>query len=199
MKLLLAFLVISLTYAAQAQSHSDAKDAELQGRLRTAHEAEASHRYADALKELREANLERSNRCYLCYVEMDNVYAKMRNQEGMLESAKQALAVAPTDAAKGQAHEILGKAIFGFAGADPEKLHEAELEFRAAIPLEPQISTPHACLGIVLLRLRREQEGIEELNRYLVLSPDRPLVNIVKGLIADPSLAFDDEFLIQRQ
>jgi predicted Zn-dependent protease len=199
MKPLLVLLLISLAYAAQAQKHYDVQDAELQTRLQRAREAEAAGQYEDALKELREANLERNNRCYLCYLEMQNVYAKTHDRQKLMENAKLLLAVAPTDVAKGEAHEILGKVILAYAGSDPEKLHEAELEFRAAIRLQPQVSVPHACLGITLVRLSREQEGIEELNQYLASSPDGPLAKIARGLIANPRLAHNDEFLVQRQ
>ena len=190
MKPLLAFLLIGLAYGAWAQS--DASDIELQNHLRRAREAAASNKYGDALKELKEANKEKNNHCDVCFLETALLYSKIGDFQHMLESAQKALAAASSDAIRAQAHALQGEALAGLSASDAKKTQAAEQQFRTAIQLDPQTPLYHLNLGIVLLKQSHDEEGVQELNKYLTLALEGPFAETAKKMISNPRRARQD-------
>jgi tetratricopeptide (TPR) repeat protein len=52
--------------------------------------------------------------------------------------------------------------------------HDAEASFRAAIGWKPEASEAHVCLGRLLVRTQRNDEGVAELRRAVEVDPNGP-------------------------
>lgn len=186
-KRVLKVLCVGIASLVWAQDNST--DVKLQDHLRRAREAVASNKFNDALRELKQANKEQNNHCGVCYLEMANAYGKIEDLRNMQESAQKALAVAASDAVRAQAHYFVGAAKARDSSGGDKRFGAAEQEFRAAIQLDPQVSSYHLSLGLILLRQSQDEAGIQELQQYLKLAPDGPSAEMAKKMIADPRRA----------
>lgn len=84
---------------------------------------------------------------------------------------------------------MLGKIILELAPNDSVHWKQAEDELRSAVSLDPKSPAPHLNLGVALLRQSRDQEGIEELNKYLAGATTGAAADYARKLIEDPKRA----------
>jgi peroxiredoxin len=117
---------------------------------------------------------------------------RLEYPEKSLENALAALALASNDAERGEMHNLIGAILFSEYAANKtkaEKLTACEAEFRRAIDLNPQLAGAYYNLGLALLKLHQDSEGVKMLQKYLDLAPDAANVAQVRRLIADPRLS----------
>lgn len=91
---------------------------------------------------------------------------------------------------RAQAHNLKGTSLAEQAKkGDIKKLQQAEKDLRAAFSLAPNTPGVHFNLGYTLLRQGRDEEGTQELERYVELSPDGENVDRARRYIQNPRRA----------
>ena len=89
-----------------------------------------------------------------------------------------------------QAHQHKGIALQMIGEyRDPKRLSEAEAEFRLALALDPDGAFLHYHLGVVLMQLQRDSEGVEELKKELAVRPRSVHADETARLIDNPRRA----------
>ncbi len=75
----------------------------------------------------------------------------------------------------------------GLGGDDPKKLEQADKAFRQVLELSGgQVNSARFSLGVTLLRLSRDEEGVALLKEYLARGPSEENAESAKGFIANP-------------
>ena len=146
-------------------------------------------RYPEALKQFKEANKAEHNQCAECFLGIAMLYARSGQFADAEENAQKALKVSHDDRQKAQAHNLLGKIVLELAPNDSAHWKQAEDEARSAILLDPKSPGPHLNLGVALLRQSRDQEGIDELNKFISAVPTGPSADYARKLIENPKRA----------
>jgi thiol-disulfide isomerase/thioredoxin len=141
----------------------------------------------EALKHLRRANELAGNSCGECLLDMAEAMVGMKAYPNALETASQAIAALsaqPTLLAR--AHGLRGEVFQLQAETDPSKYPDAEKEFRLGVSFDPENDTLYFGLGLTLLKLNRDDEGIAALKRYLEMSEIGPAADAARAMIANP-------------
>jgi thiol-disulfide isomerase/thioredoxin len=109
----------------------------------------------------------------------------------LLDSCKDGLKLAGDDKAhQAQIHNLRGTALSSLANKpEDKKLKDAEVEFRAALAANASLAAARLNLGVVLLKMRRDDEGLGELREYLAHTSDGPAAENARRLIEDPRRA----------
>lgn len=173
------FLILALPVASQEQASS----------IKAGYDYLESGKYSEALKQFKDANKAEHNQCAECFLGIAMIYARGGQFADAQENAQKALKFSRDDRQKAQAHNLLGKIILELAPNDSAHWKQAEGEARSALSLDSKAPGPHLNLGVALLRQSREQEGIEELNKYLAAAPTGPGADYARKLIENPKRA----------
>lgn len=72
---------------------------------------------------------------------------------------------------------------------DQKKLQAAEAAFRHALTIEGATPLVHYNLGVTLLQLHRDAEGIAEINQYIKAQPNGPFVTKARKIVENPRRA----------
>src|SRR5205814_3507706 len=72
---------------------------------------------------------------------------------------------------------------------DLKKLAEAETVFRKGLALNTDLPILHYSLGVTLMELNRDSEGIAELKKYQAMNPEGSKAEEAAKLIANPRRA----------
>jgi len=172
-------IVAALSMFGQEQSAS----------LKAGYDFLQSGKYGEALKQFKEANKAEHNQCAECFLGISMVYARSGQFAEAQENAQKALKVCRDDRQKAETHNLLGRVILELGPNDSIHWKQAEDEARTAVSLDPKFPGPHLNLGVALLRQSRDQEGIEELNKYLSASPTGTGAEYARKLIENPKRA----------
>jgi thiol-disulfide isomerase/thioredoxin len=87
-------------------------------------------------------------------------------------------------------HNLRGTALVALATKpDDKKLTEAEVEFRAALQKNPELFSAQLNLGVTLLKLNRDDEGVRELKAYVERAPKGPETANTLKMIEEPRRA----------
>lgn len=129
--------------------------------------------YDDALKSFKRANEMRGKKSAECYNLMSEAYFGLEAYKNVIESADKVLELAVND--KNlilKAYNNKGLALQAQAEKkDQKKLQAAEAAFRQALAIEGASPTIRYNLGVVLMQLNRDPEGIAEMKQYMQLQP----------------------------
>jgi TonB family protein len=147
--------------------------------------------YEEALKAFRQASDAAGQKCAECFYAMARAFEGLGASRNVVSSCDRALDLAVNDTAltvlsrqtKGVALQTLAET------RDQNRLREAELEFRAALALDPDAPFLHFNLGVVLMQEHRDPDGIEELKRELSIRPKSVYSDQSARLIANPRRA----------
>ena len=89
-----------------------------------------------------------------------------------------------------QLHNLRGTALAALADKPTDKkLQEAEEEFRQALAAQDSYVQARQNLGVVLLKMNRDEDGVRELKAYLETAPGARDADVVRRMIAQPRLA----------
>jgi len=148
-------------------------------------------RYEDALKSFKRANEMREKKCAECYAWMAETYRALEAYKNAIESADKVI-----EFANGDQKLILGaynnKGLALQSSAekkDQKKLQAAEAVFRQGLALESAPPIIHYNLGITLLQLNRDQEGLVEIKEYIKLESGGPFSEMARKLVENPRRA----------
>lgn len=129
--------------------------------------------YEDALKSFKRANEMREKKSAECYDLMCDAYFSMEAYKNVIESADKVIELAGDDKSRiANAYNNKGLALQILAEKkDLKKLQASEAAFRHALTVEGASPIIRYNLGVTLLQLNRDPEGVAELKEYLKLQP----------------------------
>lgn len=186
--LLLAAAFAPVVAAAQAVPAAGPTTPEVET-ARLAADEQLEHReYGEAIKLYKKANKAPGNRCPLCLIGLAKAYSALGAHRDAAESAEAALQVLTEPDLQAIAWNQLAISQFALAGKDADKLRLAEASFRKVLALVPDAMT-HFNLGVTLLRLSRDDEGLAELRLFLENSPNGPKTKTAKDMLENPRRA----------
>ncbi len=180
--------------AAAAGAAEPASLAEARGLL-------AAGRNADAVRAFAAANRETGGRCPACLVGEAEARLALGQFDDARKAATKAAKLPDCDAAlRAQAHVIVGFALFRDSPDEEREVRAAAEAFKAALDASPDDPTARVNLGLMLLKLSRDEEGVAQLQTYLERNPDAPGADRVRQLVANPRRArvsFAPEFSLR--
>jgi len=180
--------ILALTLCASAHGGAAFNEPRPDEAIRRGEEANFRGNYEEAIREFKDANKALHNGCYDCWAGMAVAYTRLGNSRSAQECSDKALKFAVDAAQRARGHMLKGFVLMTFA-SNPEALASAESEFREALAEYGNEPVTHFELGIVLLKEKRDEEGIRELREYLGLTPSGAYADQARKLIADPRRA----------
>lgn len=147
--------------------------------------------YEDALKSFKRANEKRNKKSAECFNLMSEAYLGMGAHKNALESAEKVLEFAGDDKQLiVQAHNNRGLALLASAERkDQKKLQGAEAAFRQALAMEGVGPVVRYNLGVTLLQLNRDEEGVAAIKEYIKAQPKGAFVNSAQRFVENPRRA----------
>jgi thiol-disulfide isomerase/thioredoxin len=186
------FVIVLIASACAPAAKSQGETQAVLDAIDRADALDQQDKFQEALDAYREADRISNHTCADCYLGMVNMECQLGDIAGALEDASRAETAAGTDRIVGaQACEVRAKLLMATAsGPDDAKVKDAETQLRKAISLDPKKSMARFELGMLLLQLGRDPEGVAELKAYVsgpLASPR--YVDRAERLIAAPSRA----------
>lgn len=147
--------------------------------------------YEDALKSFKRANEMRGKKSAECFDLMSEAYLALGAHKNVIESADKVIELAGDDKVLiAKAYNSKGLALLAAAEKkDQKKLKAAEDAFRQALAIEGASPIVRYNLGVTLLQLNRDADGIAEINQYLTAQPAGPFNDTARKLVANPRRA----------
>lgn len=186
MKCLLLFLLLMATVCVMPPARAQEDDA--QAELTKGLELLRRHRYEDALKSFKHANDLRNHNCAECFFDMAQAYHGLTAYKNVIDSCDKAIELAPADKELTvSAYNLRGTALIESAERkDQKKLLDAESTLRKGIAIDPGAAILHYNLGVALMELNRDADGVAELKKYVELNPNSDNAEEARKLIENP-------------
>ena len=182
------FALTVITSDAIAQASAPAADPAIARLVSDGWKTFDAGRPDQALKLFRDATKASRDTCVDCRVGEATALIEMGNPGGALKTARKALAIAADDAARASAHAAIGDSLLASEGG-AKKIEEARTEYERATALAPAHAGHHLKLAIALFKLRQDEAGKAETERYLDLAPTGRYAEYARALMADPRRA----------
>ena len=149
------------------------------------------YRYDEALKAFKHANEMRDKKSAECFAGMSDAYFGLEAYKNVITSADKTIEFAGGDAKLLlRAYNNKGLALQAQADRkDQKKLQAAEAMFREALKLQNAPPVVRYNLGVVLMQLNRDEEGVAEMKQYLKLHPKGGYFETARKLVANPRRA----------
>lgn len=147
--------------------------------------------FEEALKSFKRANEMRGKKCAECLSLMADAYFGLEEYKNVVETVDKVIALA------GENKSLVSKVYINKGLAlqssaekkDQKKLKGAETAFRQAMAFEGAPPVVHYNLGVVLLQMNRDPEGIAELQQFLKAQPTGTLAESAKKMASNPRRA----------
>ncbi|HKR15235.1 MAG TPA: redoxin domain-containing protein [Pyrinomonadaceae bacterium] len=147
--------------------------------------------FEEALKSFKRANDMRDKKCVECLNLMAEAYLGLQAYKNVVETSDKVIALGSDD------QQIILKAYNNKGLAlqtsaekkDQKKLQAAEAVFRQGLAIEGAPAVLHYNLGVVLLQLNRDPDGIAELQQYVKLQPNGTYVESATKMAENPRRA----------
>jgi thioredoxin-like negative regulator of GroEL len=140
----------------------------------------------EAVKAYKDADKLAGGACVECQLGLAKTYNRLGAFKEVQKSVDAALALTTDKALLARAYNEQGLALLAAAAEDTAKLQEAEKSFRKVLELSGGSNAARLNLGVVLLRLGRDDEGVALLKQYLEVDPDAASADAARDLIANP-------------
>lgn len=143
-----------------------------------------------ALKAFKTANALRNGGSPDCLLGEAGAYLQLGEYKKMIVRCDEVLAITGADVSHvALAHSLRGLALMKLSGGtDMKKLAEAESEFRKSLEERPDDNIVYT-LGVLLLKMGRDAEGIEQLEAYLDREGSGSVAERARHLIENPRRA----------
>ena len=143
------------------------------------------------MKNFKRANELRDNKSAECYHLISEAYLSLGSYKNVIESADKVLTFAAYDKKLiWNAHNNKGLALLALAEKkDQKKLQAAEVAFRQALAVEGSLPIVRYNIGVTLLQLNRDPEGIAEIKEYMKLQPTGSYSDSARKLAENPRRA----------
>ncbi len=147
--------------------------------------------YEAALKSFKRANEMRDKKCGVCFGWLAEAYMNLEAYKNVLDSAEKAIEFSGGDKQLLlKAYNYQGVALQVLADRkDQKKLQGAEAAFRQALTIESAPPLLHYNLGVTLLQLKRDAEGVAVLKQYVQLQPKGANAETANKMIENPRRA----------
>lgn len=146
--------------------------------------------YEEALKIFKKASRGEDKESVKLHLGLARAYWGLGAYKNTLKECDKVLKLTEDVEMRAQAHSLKGSSLAEQAKkGDMKKLQQAEEELRAALSLAANAPVVHFNLGYTLLRQGRDEEGTQELERYVELSPDGENVDRARRYIQNPRRA----------
>lgn len=147
--------------------------------------------FEDALKYFKRANEMRGKKSAECFGWMSETYLALQAYKNVVEAADKIIEFAAGDTRLiVKAYNNKGLALQASAEKkDQKKLQAAEAVFRQGLTMEDAPPILRYNLGVTLLQLNRDAEGVAEMNQYLKLEPHGPYVEMARLMAENPRRA----------
>lgn len=148
-------------------------------------------RYEEALKSFRRANELREKKSAECYSWMTDTYLALEGYKNVVLAADKVVALANGDRhLLVKAYNNKGLALQALAKKkDEQKLRDAEATFRQGLALQGAPAILRYNLGVTLLQLNRDEEGVAELKQYIKQQPKGNYLEMARQMVANPRRA----------
>lgn len=166
-------------------------DASYDDHLQSGKELFRQHRYDEALKNFKRANELREKKSAECYAWMSDTYLALEAYKNVIASCDKVVELAGDDKRLlFKAYNNKGLALQASAAKkDQQKLQTAEAAFRQGLGIGNAPAILHYNLGVVLMQLNRDDEGVAEIKQYLKLEPKGPYGELARKLVDNPRRA----------
>lgn len=148
-------------------------------------------KYEDALKSFKRANELRDKKSAECYGWLAETYQAMGAYKNVVESADKLIELANGDRQlllKG--YNLKGLALQASAERkDEKKLQAAEAVFRQGLAVEGAPAIMHYNLGVTLLQLKRDEEGVALMKKYIQMQPNSEYLEMARKMAENPRRA----------
>jgi thiol-disulfide isomerase/thioredoxin len=147
--------------------------------------------FEDALKSFKRANEIRQKKCAECLSLMADAYYGLEEYKKVIETADKAIALAvDNNQLLWKLYNNKGLALQSAAERkDQKKLQGAEAAFRQAMTFDGAPPVVRYNLGVVLLQMNRDPEGIAELQQYIKTQPSGSFSESAKKMASNPRRA----------
>ena len=149
------------------------------------------HKYEEAIAAFKKASEARGKTSVEAHLALSRAFQALGAFKNAIQSCDDALKyTGENKVLEATVHNQKGNALTSGAEkpGDP-KLNLAETEYRAAIALTDTLPIATFNLGVTLLKLSRDEEGIQELQRYIARGGNAPQLANARLLIAEPRRA----------
>ena len=149
------------------------------------------NRFDEALKGFKRANDMRDKKSAECYAWISDTYLGLEAYKNVIAAADKAIVFASGDTqVLMKAYNNKGLALQALANKkDQKKLQDAEAVFREALKLQNAPPILRYNLGVVLMQLNRDEEGIAEIKQYMKLHPKGGYFETARKLVENPRRA----------
>ena len=149
------------------------------------------YRYDEALKGFKRANEMRDKKSAECFALMSDAYFGLEAYKNVIDAADKTIALAGGDTQLLlKAYNNKGLALQASANKkDQSKLQAAEGVFREALKLKNAPPILRYNLGVVLMQLNRDEEGVAEIKQYMKLHPKGGYFETARKLAENPRRA----------
>ena len=148
-------------------------------------------RYDEALKSFKRANEMRDKKCAECYGWMSETYLALEAYKNVVDAADKVVEFAGGDQTLLlKAYNNKGLALQTSAEKkDQKKLQAAEAVFRQALAIPNAPAILRYNLGVVLMQMNRDEEGVAEIKQYIKLQPKGEYLETARKLAENPRRA----------
>jgi thiol-disulfide isomerase/thioredoxin len=148
-------------------------------------------RHEEALKSFKKANQMRDGRSAEALIGMAEAYQGLLAYKNVAETCDKVISFASDNQLlQARAYNLKGIALqMQSEGKDAKKLQEAESLFRLGLELNPNLPSLHYNLGVTLLLLGRDGEGVAELKEYVAMQPKDATASDARKMIENPRRA----------
>jgi len=148
-------------------------------------------KFEEALKSFKRANELRDKKSAECYGWMSETYMALEAYKNAIECADKTIEFANGDRQLIlKAYNNKGLALQQSAERkDQKKLQAAEAVFRQGLAMEGAPAILRYNLGVALLQMKRDEEGVAELKQYVKDQPNGGYIEMARNMIKDPRRA----------
>lgn len=150
----------------------------------------SASRYEQAVEAFKEAERLTEGDCTGCQLGLAIAYNGLGASKNAAKAARRVIEASTDPETLAIAYNHLGLALFSRSRGKKGQLEEAEQAFRQALKLsEGEISIAAYNLGLVLLQLERDSEGVAVLQHYLEQEPQGPNAERARQYLDNPRRA----------
>ena len=181
--------LLLLAFALPAVTAQD--DDAFEEELATGRNLMRRNQFEEALKSFKRANEMRGKKCSECLNLMAEAYFSLGAYKNVAETADKIIELGSEDKQLiAKAYNNKGLALQTQAEKkDQKKLQAAEAAFRQGLAVEGAPPIMRYNLGVVLMQLNRDPEGVAELQEYIKLQPKTAYAGSAKKYIENPRRA----------
>ena len=188
--LFLVLVTVLISLSLLDSSHTAAQDSSFEIELNQGKLFFRQRKYDDALKNFKRANEIRDKKCGECYGWMSETYLMLEAYKNVIDTADKMIEFAGGDnLLLLKAYNNKGLALQASGKKDQKKLAAAEAVFRQGLMIPGALPVLRYNLGVVLMQLNRDDEGVAMMKEYLKLQSSGGFSDMARKLAENPRRA----------